>query len=121
MGKGCTKLSHDPGHAMPGMKWAWAEDMLGRTKNSPGFVGSTPQRPIYSFGKSVGMLGKSVLGLAFWFHSVSLPAFVVAMACSIAGAKISQKMWEGAYWEGVWPCLDPQDVVRSRSISQLLE
>ena len=40
------------------------------------------------------------------------------MACSIAGAKILQKMWEGPYyWEGVWPCLDPWDVVRLRTSS----
>ena len=39
------------------------------------------------------------------------------MGCSIAGAKILQKMWEGPYWEGVWLCLDPWDVVRLRTSS----
>ena len=55
--------------------------------------------------------------VGIWFHSVSLPVFVVAMACSIAGARILQEMWEGAHWEGVWPCLDPWDVVRLRTSS----
>ena len=39
------------------------------------------------------------------------------MACSIVGAKILQKMWEGAYWEGVWPYLDTWDVVGLRTTS----
>ena len=55
--------------------------------------------------------------LGIWFHSLSLPAFVVTMACSIVGAKILQKMWDGAYWEGVWPYLDPWDVVGLRTTS----
>ena len=41
----------------------------------------------------------------------------LAMAFSIAGVKILQKMWEGPYWEGVWPCLDPWDVERLRTSS----
>ena len=37
----------------------------------------------------------------------------VAMAYSCVGVKILQKkMWEGPYWEGVWPCLHPWDSVR---------
>ena len=28
-----------------------------------------------------------------------------------------QNLWEGAYWEGVWPCLDPWDMVRFRKSS----
>ena len=39
------------------------------------------------------------------------------MACSVVGAKILQKRWEGPYWEGVWPSLDPLDVVRLRTSS----
>ena len=35
-----------------------------------------------------------------------------AMACSDVGTKILQEMWEGTFWEGVWPCLDPWDSVR---------
>ena len=50
-------------------------------------------------------------------HSVSLPAFDVAIACNIAVAKILQKMWEGPCWEGVWLWLDPWDVVRLRTSS----
>ena len=37
------------------------------------------------------------------------------MADSFVGAKILPKMWEGAHWEGVWPCLDPWDGVRTAS------
>ena len=43
------------------------EDMLGRTKNPPGFVGRTSQRPDCGPAKSVGMLGKSHLVHAFGF------------------------------------------------------
>ena len=46
-------------------------------------------------------------GAGIWFRS-----FVVAMACSIVGAKILQNMRQGPCWEGVWPHLDPWDVVR---------
>ena len=60
-----------------------------------------------------------LLGVDSWFHSLSLPAFFVAMAFGIAGAKILQKMWEGPYWEGVWPHLDPWDVVRLRTSSRV--
>ena len=55
--------------------------------------------------------------VGIWFHSLSLPAFVVAMAFSIAGTKIVQKMWEGPCSKGVWPCVDPWDVVRLRTSS----
>ena len=30
---------------------------------------------------------------------------------NLVGAKTLQKMWEGPHWEGVWPFLDPWDVV----------
>ena len=39
------------------------------------------------------------------------------MARSIVGAKSLQKKWEGPHWEGVWPCLDPCDIVRLRTSS----
>ena len=39
------------------------------------------------------------------------------MACSIVGAKILQKMWDGPYQEGFWPCRDPWDIVRLRTPS----
>ena len=37
------------------------------------------------------------------------------------GTKILQKMREGPYWEGVWPCLDPWDTVRLRTAIHLLD
>ena len=40
---------------------------------------------------------------------------VIATACSVVGAKILHKISEGPHWEGVWPCLDPWDVVRIRT------
>ena len=43
---------------------------------------------------------------------LSLLTFVVAMAFSIAGANMLQNMRKGPYWDGVWPYLDPWDVVR---------
>ena len=60
---------------------------------------------------------KIPFGVGIWFHSLSLPIVVVAMAFSIAGAKMLQKMWEGLRWEGVWLDLDPWDVVRLRTSS----
>ena len=39
------------------------------------------------------------------------------MACSIVGAEMLPKMWEGPYWEGVGPFLDPWDVVGLRTTS----
>ena len=53
--------------------------------------------------------------VGIWFHRLSLSSFVFAMAFSIAGAKFLRKMWEGPYWEEVWPFLDPWDVVGLRT------
>ena len=39
------------------------------------------------------------------------------MAYSDVGTKILKDMWEGTFWEGVWPCLDPWDSVRLRTAS----
>ena len=88
------------------------EDVLGRKEKPSGIVGRTSQRPVAAMAQGVGMLGKSVPGLAFGFHSVSLPAFVVAMAFCIVGAKILQNVWERPHWEGVWPYLDLWDIER---------
>ena len=43
---------------------------FGQNKNSPGFVGSTSQRLECGPGRSVGMLGQSILGLAFGSYRV---------------------------------------------------
>ena len=37
----------------------------------------------------------------------------------MVGAKILQKMWEGPCWEGVWPSLDPWDVVGLRTTASV--
>ena len=37
------------------------------------------------------------------------------MAANVVGAIILQKVWEGPCWEGVWPFLDPWDVVGLRT------
>ena len=68
-------------------------------------------------GDSTGMFGESQLGLAFVFAVRGCQPFAVAMACSIVGMKILKKMWEGPCWEGVWPHLDPWDVVGLRTTS----
>ena len=72
------------------------EDTLGRTTNPSGIVGRTPQGPVGGTGESAGMFWRMPTGFGIWFHSFSLPAFVVAMALSIAGAENLQRMWEGA-------------------------
>ena len=41
------------------------------------------------------------------------------MAANVVGAKISQKMWDGPWWEGVWPFLDPWDVVGLRTAASV--
>ena len=63
------------------------------------------------------MSGESPQGLAFGFAVCRGQLWVVAMAVSTAGAKFLQKMWEGPFWEGVWPCLDPMDGVCLRPAS----
>ena len=49
-------------------------------------------------------------------HFVFLSASSV-MAVSAACATSLQKVWEGSSWEGMWPFLDPWDVVRLRTSS----
>ena len=41
------------------------------------------------------------------------------MAANVVGAKISRKMWDGPWWEGVWPFLDPWDVVGLRTAASV--
>ena len=65
----------------------------------------------------VGIPGSRLPVLTFGFTVCRCQAFVFAMAGSIVGAKILQKMWGEPYWEGVLPCLDPWDVVRLRTSS----
>ena len=35
----------------------------------------------------------------------------------VRAPRFSKRMWEGPYWEGVWPCLDPWDSVRLHTAS----
>ena len=49
------------------------------------------------------MLGESLLRVGIRFNSVSLPIFVVAMVLQHRWCKDFAKMWEGPFWEGVWP------------------
>ena len=91
------------------------EKTFWKKKDTIGAVGRAPQRPNSCLGQSVEVLGESLLGLAF--GSKLLFATRVAMACSVVGAKLFQNMWVGAYWEGVWLCLDPWDSVRLRTAS----
>ena len=41
------------------------------------------------------------------------------MAVSAACAKSLQKVWGGSSWEGVWPFLDPWDVVGLRTTASV--
>ena len=84
-------------------------------KNPSGTVRRTSQKPCGGTGESTDNLWRILTRVGIMFHRLSLPAIVVAMAFSIAGAKILQQMWEGHHWEGVWLYLDPWDVVRWRT------
>ena len=77
-----------------------------------GSVGRTSQIPDGGFGAKRWNAGKIRIRVGIWFHSLSLTAFVVAMDFSIVGARHFAKNVEFLYCEGVWPCLDPWDVVR---------
>ena len=72
--------------------------------NPSGIVGRASHRSGGGIGKSVGVPTRGRI----WFHSLSLPTSVVAMAFSIAGAKMLQKMWEG-------PLASPWDVLGLRT------
>ena len=65
------------------------------------------------------MLGECLPGLAFGFTVCRCQPFVVEIAFSIVGAKILQKDVGRPYWEGVWPFLDPWDVVGLRTTSSV--
>ena len=69
------------------------EDILGRTKTRLDLWEEHLKDPIAAMAKALGCLEN-----IFWFVAW-LPVVVVAMVCSIVGAKILQKMWEGACWE----------------------
>ena len=53
--------------------------------------------PLAALAKALACLGESLLGLALGF---------TAVAFSIAGVNILQKMWERPHREGVWSHLD---------------
>ena len=77
------------------------------------------QRPVWNCGKS--NLKDQITAFGDWplVRSFLLPVVWDATACIFVGAKILQKMWEGPYWEGVWPCLDPWDSASAHSIHSL--
>ena len=92
-------------------KASWAEQKTARICGKEHL-----KDPIAVFAKALKCLENP-----FWCGllvcSLLLPVVVVAMACRILGAIFLQNQWEGAYWEGVWPCLEPWDVVRLRTSS----
>ena len=74
------------------------------------FLGRTKKKNVWNLGRNISKtrwrhwrkrrnVWRIPARVGIWLHSWSLPA----MACSIVGAKILQKTWEGPYWEGVWP------------------
>ena len=82
----------------------------GQNKNPSGFVSKTR---LWLWQKRWNA-SKIRFSAGFWFVAW-LPVVVIATACSMVGAKILHKISEGPHWEGVWPCLDPWDVVRLRT------
>ena len=51
--------------------------------------------PLAALAKALECLENSFFRVGIWFHSLSLPAFVVAIACSIVGAKICKRCGKG--------------------------
>ena len=90
------------------------KDILGGTKTRLELWEEHLKRPNHSLGKSMKVLGEPYLG---WPLAPSFRWQIVwiALACSCVGTKNLQKMWDGPFWEGVWPCLDPWDSVRLRT------
>ena len=94
------------------MKISWAEQKLAWI-----WWEAHLKDPIVALEKSVGMLGESATGSAFGctvcrgqsLSSQWRAASLVRRFCKRCG---------GPHWEGVWPCLDPWDVVRLRTSSR---
>ena len=72
------------------------EDILGRTRTRLDLWEEHLKDQIVALAKALECL-ENPYWVGIWFHNESLPVFVVAMACSFAGARILQKMWEGPY------------------------
>ena len=80
---------------------AGKEDISDRTRTRLDLWEEHLKDPLAALATALECLDNSFWEFGFWFHSLLLPTVVVAMTCSIVGAKILQKMWEGHYWEGV--------------------
>ena len=79
----------------------------GQIKKTPRFVGRTSRRPDCGPGKSVGMLGKSLPGMAFGPTACCCQPLSSQWLAASSAQRFCKHMWEGSCWEGVWPCLDP--------------
>ena len=91
-------------------KISWAE------QKPPGFVGRTSQRPNCSFGKSVKLLGKRIpFSAGFWFVACCCQSWWLHGLQYCGREDFPKDVGRAPYWEGVWPCLDPWDVVRLRT------
>ena len=88
-------------------------DISGRTKTPSGIVRRTSQRSGV-IDEGAGMLGDSLLGLAFGFSGYRCQRWSSQWLSGPAGSKILQTMWEGPFSVGVWNSLDPWDVVGLR-------
>ena len=75
-----------------------AKKIMCRTKTRLELWEEHLKDPVAALAKANWNAWRILTGVGIWFHSLLLPAFVVAMAFSIAGVRILQKMWEG-------PCL----------------
>ena len=97
-----------------------ANKINSRQNQSPsGTMGRTPSRSGGGTGEGVGLLGSCILMLTFGFTDRRRRGLSFSVAVSVAGAEILQKMWEGPCWEGVWPFLDPWDVVGLRTAASV--
>ena len=88
---------------------ARTEDILGRAKNS------------LDLREEHGKTSECLNNPFQCWRSLLLPVVVVAMTCSVVGAKIFQKMWEGPCWEGVLALPGSMGRCAFAHIIQLLE
>ena len=91
------------------------EHILGRTKTRVELWEEHIKDPIAALAKVLDFFLKFPFRAGFWFVVCCCQSWWLQWP--IVGAKIFEKMWEGPYWEGVWPCLGPWDFVRLRTSS----
>ena len=92
------------------------KNIMGRTKTRLDLLEEHLKDPIIFLEKALKCLENPVTA-GQCFDASRGKVVWIAMACSCVGTKILQKMWDGPFLEGVWPCLDSWDSVRLRTAS----